>query len=818
MNRFKTLVLTALVPATLFGAGSVTLGNGEASVTWRKTKAGWGVASVAAGQRNLGAPAGADMVLFSAEAPSDEPLSVAAFGGDADIPEAQYRYMIPSWKKATGPVALGKGAEPISYRPQKMSCRGDSVVEFLYKGKDFSVRQRWSRAGGDDLRLTLTLTAHRPGWYSIPTPTLAGIEPADIDYALIPGAMRGRGISADFTHAYLYQWGVPVVPVVYRDRCATTLTSVLTTEEGVTLAVTPVPGTASDPRAKGTKLSDSWKLGLSAMNPRGEVFPTLCHPVIGEEGSFLNEGESVDYTVVYTIGTKGWWNVYNHVVNDIYSFPDELERRSNGRSLTSRLHGIRRYVVGDSTSRWRTLLFEGDTIGAQDYLGGVYRARKDAMKNADYGAMWMMGKMTGDPLITERRLPYALNFKLKQQNMKEGEMHGASRGQYYLRDSRDFVEEWGPYTEPVATTYYILCDLGNICLFEPDNRAAKEHLRAGADYLSRCQRPDGSWPVAVDSVAGKECFTDLADYRPTFYGQLVAYRILGDRRYLESARRGADWLMANAVEPARWLGVCGDTRFVPDFATAQAMEAFMELYEATGEIRYRDAAIETARQYAANIYTHCGDPDRWEDAWTGLCFEHGGVAGSANLHGPILLPSHAGTFLRIGEMTGERIFTDMARAAAVGRDAHVDPETLVASYYWNAGNKGAGPYPHHAWWQAGWIADFLVAELETRSHGEISFPKGFMAPKVGPHRSVGFAPGSVNGKPAALVLTDGAVPDNPNVEALTAAGTDGTIYALLLNNINMPQTGSITVGGVAHEFSLDPYGYGVIEFADKAKR
>lgn len=96
MKRFNSLVLTVLIPATLLGAKSVTLGNGEASVTWRKSKAGWGVASVAAGERILDAPLGTDVVLFSGEAPSKEPLSVSAFGGNPDIPEPQYRYMIPS--------------------------------------------------------------------------------------------------------------------------------------------------------------------------------------------------------------------------------------------------------------------------------------------------------------------------------------------------------------------------------------------------------------------------------------------------------------------------------------------------------------------------------------------------------------------------------------------------------------------------------------------------------------------------------------------------------------------------------------------------
>ena len=92
-------------------------------------------------------------------------------------------------------------------------------------------------------------------------------------------------------------------------------------------------------------------------------------------------------------------------------------------------------------------------------------------------------------------------------------------------------------------------------------------------------------------------------------------------------------------------------------------------------------------------------------------------------------------------MTGDSLFLDMARAAAVGRDAFVDMKTGVASYYWDTMNAGAGPYPHHAWWQVGWISDYLMAEAELRSSGRIGFPKGFITPKVGPAQDIRFRPG-----------------------------------------------------------------------------
>ncbi len=162
-------------------------------------------------------------------------------------------------------------------------------------------------------------------------------------------------------------------------------------------------------------------------------------------------------------------------------------------------------------------------------------------------------------------------------------------------------------------------------------------------------------------------------------------------------------------------------------------------------------------------------------------------------------------------LTGDRVFLDMARAAAVGRDAFVDDETAVASYYWNAMNRGAGPYPHHAWWQMGWITDYLLAELELRSDGAVTFPAGFITPKVGPHRAFGFAPGKVYGEEARLAMIPGfATSDNPNVEILMAQ-TDSEVILMLMNDLATEQTANISIASNGDRpVTLAPYGLELI--------
>lgn len=808
---------------------SVTLKSGNVSLRWNKTVKGWSLHSLKAFNSNITISANQHCILYCADKPTDNALDPLEFGGDVNFPEIQYRYVLPSWKEATSPIALNRAGEAFYYLPQHAEIVNNNTIRFSYSSSKFSVTENW-RMNTDRIDVAITLIANEDGWFSIATPSLFTVSDKELEFALIPGMLHGHHIGRDFSRDYAYGWNIPSEPVIFRERSTSTLTSILTAKNGVTFAVTATPGTAAEPWGYDKRNTTDWKLGLAAMNRAKELSPTLYHPVLGQTDSFMEAGESRSFSFVYTFDNNDWWNTYDYVVNNIYNFNESLKIRRNKQSLTDRLYKIHKYVVNDSTSKWHTLNCENLEIGAQEYLGGVYKAKKDAMKNADYGAMWMLGAMTSDSLITSKRLPFARNFKIKQFNDSPGYMNGSSKGQYYLRDSKLFVEEWGPYTEPIATTYYMLMDTGNIMLFTPEDQQLKSNLRDAAECLMRWQKDDGSWDVAYNDETGEEAFKDLKDYRPTFYGLVIAARLLKDNKFLDAAKKGADWLIENAVKTHRWLGVCGDTRFAADFATAQAAQALLELYELSGDKKYLDAAVSTAKFYATSVYTNPIPSNReikingkpayqWEITTSGLSYEHGGIIGSCNLHGPILLASHSGMFVRMYKLTGEKIFLDMARTAAIGRDAFVDDKTGVASYYWAAMNRGAGPYPHHAWWQMGWIMDYLVAELELRSNGSISFPAGFITPKVGPHRTYGFKDGKINEDKVSLVMKPGSFEsNNPNVEVLFAQNNK-YLYLMLLNDLGEKQSVKITLDsnklGAIYNDSISkvikPYGLELIK-------
>lgn len=804
--------LAFLGPLTVFGSGP-RIGDSRIGISWQKGSEGWQPRRMElrdGGQTFAwGVPDGGYTVLYTPEPPSKAGETIVNRGGDTlrfDID--RFHCIAPSYRKATSSVPLNRAGKAFRLVPQEMHRSGDTL-RFETVGEPGRLSAEWwaDTVHPGDLCVRITFTAARAGYYSLSTPAAATLPEEQLGWGCVPGFFQGDAIEPDFHLAYMYGQGLPHLPVVCNENTVTTMASLLTDRQGLTLGVIPEPGYDRKPYTDDRRThGECWRTGLSHMTRDGRLCPTAWHPVLGEEGSWLETGGQTRFAFRYTLRRADWYEVFKHAVYDIYGLKEELALRRSRFSLTDRLEAIYRYVCDDSLSLWRTERCKGVEIGAQAYLGSVVGSEKDAMKNADAGAVWMLAAMTGDSLLRHGRLPYIRNFKLMQQGGHGNRNHGAALGQYYLSKKGAFVEEWGNHIEPIGITYYTLIDIGNILLFEPQDTLLREKLREGADLLLSLQHPDGSFDVAYDKLTGEALFTDLEDLRPTFYGLLVAHRILGERKYLDAALRGADWYVGHAVDRGRFLGVCGDARFINDFATVQSAQALLETYEASGNERYLDAAVRAARLYACSVYTHPRSENApvrrkgrelrdWQLSQTGLCFEHGGSTGSATKSGPILLTSHCGLYTRLAAMTGDSLFVDLARTAAIAREEFLNPDTKIATYYWSQFDRGPGPFPHHAWWQLGWIVDYLLCEAECRSEGLIAFPRGFVTPKVGPQRITGFAPGHIGKHEANLILRPELVRTGcPDLDCLTALSTDGRrLYVVLLGSSAHENRGRITL-------------------------
>ncbi|MEX6689300.1 glycerophosphoryl diester phosphodiesterase [Danxiaibacter flavus] len=810
----KVLLLIVLLGYTvgLFAKEDVIeLVNKSIRISWVKKSEGWRIKSfeynVGGQWQSVGRPSGEYSLLYAAQKPAQQPDTIFKTITGNPWPDTLYKYQINNWKQATSPVSLNTAGDAYHYFPSAATKQGN-IVQFTQETPLGIIKTEWKLDDehNGDVLVKQEMTCKKDGYFSLASPSLVTVDEQDISWATVPGYFQGNEVQKNVILGYGYGQGIPALPVVYRERCASSFCPIITTREQVSFAVIPNPGLGRDPWAYDKSTHEDWFLGISHKNRRSQFSPTMYYPVLGEPSSLQKQGNKIQYGFRYSIQNGGWYKLLTHAVNDVYGFNKTLALRKNKQALVNRIEKMHDYLVDRKTSLWSVEDYKGLKIGGQAYFGGVVGSNRDAMKNSDYGAMWMLANLSGDQFLKDSVLPFALNFKLAQQQTDDGFFKGAAIGQYYLAKRKTFTEEWGEFVEPVSLTYYIMLDIGNILLFDPNNAALKERLALGADLLMKWQKPGGDWEVAYDKHTQQPLFTDIKDLRPTFYGLMVAYRILKDEKYLSAAKKGADWFIKNAVEKGNFIGVCGDARYAPDFATGQSAQALLDLYDLTNDKKYQDAAIQTARMYLTSIYAqpvasskikqvNGVEREDWQISQSGLSFEHGGILGSANHAGPIMLCSHAGMFVRMFQLTGELLFIETARAAAIGRDAFVDSKTSVASYYWNTMNKGAGPYPHHAWWQIGWITDYLMAEVQMRSNNQVVFPRGFVTPKVGPHESYGFAPGKIFGESANLIIREGLVTcDNPNVEYILAQSVDKKkLFIILLNDINEPASANLKI-------------------------
>ncbi len=805
MNKLLLLLLLISFNFIAKAQNTLILKNDKLEIKFIKLNDGWHVSKFEAADKrghfiSFGQPSGEYALLYSKNKPSGEEVKLVENGDTINYLEDLYKTTIMgNYKKSMSAVPLNIAGEANYFYPCEAKKVGKFIVfEQTTKYGKYTATWKLDDRFVNDLHVNIRFTASKDGYYSLPTPTLATIQDKDLLWGAVPGVFWGNGIQENFKLAYNYAQGLPKYPVQCKENTITTMVSILSTKGGVTLATIPSPGQGRNPYLKDEVTHNKiWKVSLSHKNRKSELSPTAYHPVLGEEGSELKAGESTTFDFRYSLQFNDWYSVYKHVIYDIYDLKKSLSYKTTKQSLTERILSMYDYVLDDINSMWHVEDYDNLKIGAQSYLSMVVGADNDAMKNADYGAVWMLAKATKDKRLLNDRLPYLRNFKIAQQETKPGFAQGATKGQYYLAKKKDFVEEFGDHVEPIALTYYTLMDMGNILLFEPQDSELKNALRLGADRLLIWQHPDGGFNVGYQRSTGQPIHTDLKDLRPTFYGFVIAYRLLGDKKYLEAAKKGADWIVENAVKNGHFLGVCGDARFVNDFATGQCAQALLDMYDITKNKKYLDAAIATARIYTMSIYTHPIPTDEtkvvngkewkdWQLSQIGLNFEHGGTMGSANSGGPILLVSHAAMFVKLYSLTKDSLFLDLARAGALGRDAHVNSQNRVASYYWVNMDKGPGPWPHHAWWQIGWIMDYLVAEAELRTGGKVQFERGFMTPKVGPNKPMGFKPGIVNGEKVNLVIHKELVKfSDPNVDYIVAQSIDSKkLFIIVLNSQN----------------------------------
>ena len=520
------------------------------------------------------------------------------------------------------------------------------------------------------------------------------------------------------------------------------------------------------------------RFGLMLQRQNGRQKAVAFAPIMGGPGSHLPAGGAASLAVRCVFLPGDWKETYRHIARAIYRFRD-LRDNSGPGSLNGTLERIVDFLSDSNGKNYAMWSAEQKYYDYWSDRSGIYKP---------FSPMFGLGVaiVTDDePFYRSRALP-AVEFALSRkynvfapyETLENGQAHSAERAL------------GGPYLG-----YAQLAELDG--LFQGRTFA----IHAGAE----------------------ERGMEARDYRD----QLAAYRLTGDGNYLTNALKQADAVFkkssaAQGLPPALGGG--------PD-----AFMDYLDLYEATGEKRYLQAAVEGAygqtltldlspavpdrlvtvdRGGQAPIHLHSfGRHKRWGfppprplpvpeqtvPAWrTSLI----GIPSIA-YRGEYWMNEHA-QMLRVAALTGDDFLRDIARWGMVGRFGNYPGDncsqsSLVAERpdaadrpIWECTHATINP--GHAWEFAGAVLDFLVTDAFQRSAGAINFPSRSMPGSAFRTKAYGDRPGRFYDEPAVQLWLPRSLLQCSNRQFDYLAAYSGDRFCLALWNQSFQrQQASVTL-------------------------
>ncbi len=466
-------------------------------------------------------------------------------------------------------------------------------------------------------------------------------------------------------------------------------------------------------------LLDNSRFGVALRNSVGEAQPMVFAPMLGGAESKRAPGQAFTFKLRLFAGAGDVTMAYESLARRLYGFRDH--RRNAIASLNETLDNMIDY--GMSHYSWFIEELKGCAYST-DVPGAV--------KNVSSLNPLNLALITDDEEIFQKRAYPIVEFMLSREKF----LFSLDPKQKIQSPSRALLGPCAPISE-LATLYGI-------------THGASPVLRQLAERMLGKNRT-----LNLDDVAEGD----------TWPNQLALYRGTGEARFLTAARHGADAYLKELVTSPSTDFTAPGLFFWTGFATKWI--DLLQLYEATKDRRYLDAARQGARQYAmftwmapripdvdvtvnpggkapfywylkSKGHTQMSAPEETVPAWrlseVGLTPESSSTMSG---HRAIFMANYAPWMLRIAALTGDKLLHDVARSAVVGRyrnfpGYHIN--TARTTIYERA------DYPmrehkalsvnsfhyNHIWPHMSILVDFLVTDAFARSGGKIDFPAHFI--------------------------------------------------------------------------------------------
>ena len=513
--------------------------------------------------------------------------------------------------------------------------------------------------------------------------------------------------------------------------------------------------------------SDS-RFGVLVRNAAGEMQPMLFAPVLGGPESKLAAGEAYQFTFRVCARRGDWYDTYKHLAQSIYQFGDV---RENGDcSLNTTIENMIDYVLTDRFSYWYPKF---KTWGYQND-GGPGAGRQQSAADAIGLAL-----VCDSADFYQRRALPTLEYMLSRKTVST------------RMDRPDFMG--GPVNIPA--------DL-----------VAAYRLTGGRTSIIRRLFEQPADAASADKAQRLSNTSSIQLARNRMLDDMTQYRLTGRNSFLDQARAAADrYIELRIDQPVADFKDAGSSFWNE---LSPAWDVLYELYDETGEAKYREAAAKAMRQFtgytylvpvipagkftaqSGGVYNGQPVPEEVVPAWrvspNGLAAE---CAGTAHSHRGVYMTPYASYLARLGFAATDSFFTDIARNAVVGRYCNY-PSYAYRNGFTTLHQKADYPlrpfeeikkftsaHYNHPLPMAAFLVDYLFSDVYARSAGQIDFPSDYTT--TGAYfrnRVYGARPGRFYGESGMFPwLPKGLLQlDSVQVNYLAARG-NGKLYLALAN-------------------------------------
>lgn len=601
-------------------------------------------------------------------------------------------------------------------------CRHKDTLLYRFPSQEIGTLVARVYSDGGYKHLEMQFTAAKEGYFSIGYTGAPKVKKENVDQIWQPLIWQEKRLPDK-----------PYMTLAYRCPIPTTLMQVGDVTYGVVADSTEMP---FDPLPTMTNS----RFGVALITEDEMVQPQLFAPVLGGQESKMQAGQTFSFKMTLVNNKEDLSATFERITYELMGFHDY--RQNVDISLNATLDNMIDYAMSEYS------LFT-DSLKGCNYSTDA----PGTVKNVSSLNPLQIALLTGREDILSQRAYPIMEYMLSRGKF----LFAIDRNQHIQSPGRQLTGPCAPISE--LTSLYQITGQTNDFLI---TLAEKEYTNSRVRNLDS-HEPGRQW-----------------------YNALALYQATRDSAWLNEAVQGADlYLQQRIYTPQtdfseRNAGFFFWTGFASDWV------ALFQLYEATGDDRYLDAAHVGAREYAQYIWfvpTIPADslivvnPDGWaphypylknkgykrmpaptalHEAWRlseiGLTAES---SGTSTGHRGIFMTNWAPWMLRVGYLTNDKWLQTIARSAVIGRYKNF-PGYHINTARTNVYESVEYPYKrydelsvnsfhfNHIWPHTTILTDYLVTDAFIKSDGQVDFPsmfiEGFAYLK---NKFYGFTPGRV---------------------------------------------------------------------------